>query len=332
MPLPTSASVISSGLAGYPAVFYDRVALDTLESNLFFYPACELKPMPNMSGTAMQIFDYTAMTALTTTATEGTPGSGETLTQNVATINLANYVDYITYSNKVKLTAISNELAEGTALLAYRGALSVDTVISTAVDAQANTNSGLDDQDVANGQYLTAAQVRAAVWVMRSKNIKTKPNGLYYGITHSLTAYDLINDSTAAGFTDLQKYSDELAPYNPALTGIHPNGLIGNVGGCEFWESNSVPVESNWQSTSHNAYHSYIFGKNAFIASTLLYTDLGQRNFAVTTQNYPAGSNSLDPGGLITAASAYNFFFGCVAAPQNPVDRFRRIRSESSIG
>lgn len=93
MALPTAASVVSSGLAGYPTVFYDRIALDTLTSNLWFYPACDLKVMPDMSGVAMQIFDYTAPGANTTPATEGTPGAGQALTQNTGTINLSNYVN-----------------------------------------------------------------------------------------------------------------------------------------------------------------------------------------------------------------------------------------------
>jgi N4-gp56 family major capsid protein len=332
MPLPTSASVISSGLSAYASVYYDRIAIDTLDSNLRFYPGMESKHMPDMSGTAMQIFNSTALLANTNPATEGSPGGGDTLQQNVATINLANYVDYITYSNKVKLTAVSNEIAMGGALLAYRGALSVDTVISTAVDTQANSNAAVDDIEVANGAYLTAAIIRQAVWTLRSRNVHPKWNGLYYGISHSLTSYDVINDATAAGFTDLQVYSDLTAPYNAALAGIRTDGFIGNIGGCEFFESNAVPTEANWQSTGHTAYHTYLFGLNAFIVSSLGKTDLAQRNFQIITSNYPSGSNSLDPGGLIYAASAYNFFFGCVAAPNNGDDRFRRIRSESSIG
>lgn len=332
MALPTAASVVSSGLAGYPTVYYDRVALDTLVSNLWFYPACDLKTMPDMSGVAMQIFDYTAMTANTTAATEGTPGPGQALTQNTGTINLSNYVDYVSFSNKVKLTAISNVVAEGAALLAYRGALSVDTVISTAVDVQANGAASVDDIEVNDGSYLTAAIARRAVWGLRSKNVKPKANGLFFGITHSLTAYDLVNDSTAAGFTDLQKYSESLASSNPALVGIK-GSRIGNVGGAEFYESNAVPTETNWQSSAHNAYHTYVFGHQAFIASSLGKTDLNQKNFSVKVQNFPMGSNSLDPGGLIAAAAAYNFFFGVVAAPTpSNTDRFRRIRSESSIG
>jgi N4-gp56 family major capsid protein len=332
MSMPTAASVVSSGLGGYPTVYYDRVALDTLQSNLFMYPACDLKTMPDMSGVAMQIFDYTKMSANTTAATEGTPTTGQTLSQNTATINLSNYVDYISYSNKVKLTAISNVVAEGSALLAYRGALSVDTVISTAVDVQANGNASVDDIEVGDGSYLTASIARKAVWQLRSKDVKPKSNGLYFGITHSLTAYDIINDSTAAGFTDLQKFNTSLATENPALVGIKGQ-RVGVVGGVEFYESNAVPTETNWQSSTHIAYHTYVFGHQAFIASSLGKTNLGQKNFSVQTQNFPPGSNSLDPGGLIAAASAYNFFFGVSAAPTpSNTDRFRRIRSESSIG
>src|SRR5580704_3426461 len=172
MALPTAASVISSGLAGYPTVYYDRVALDTLQSNLFMYPACDLKVMPDMSGVAMQIYDYTAFGANTTPVTEGTPGSGQALTQNTATINLANYADYISISNKVKLTAISDVVAQGAKLLAFRGAISVDTVISTAVDTQANSNASVDDIEVADGSYLTASIARRAVWSLRSKNVQ----------------------------------------------------------------------------------------------------------------------------------------------------------------
>lgn len=331
MALPTVASVVSSGLAAYPTVYYDRIALDTLYSNLFFYQACDLKIMPDMSGVAMQIFDYSKMSANTTPATEGTPGSGQALTQNTATINLSNYVDYISYSNKVKLTAISDTVTEGNALLAYRGALSVDNVTSTAFDVAANSTT-LDRIDVNDGTYMTASLARKAYWQLRSYDAKPKANGLMFGIIHSLSAYDLVNDSTAAGFTDLQKYNSSLAPGNPALVGIK-EAYIGNVGGVGYYESNAVPTETNWQSTSHIAYHNYVIAHQGMMASSLGKTNLNQKNFTVKTQNFPMGSNSLDPGGLIAAASAYNFFYGVVIPPtHSSSDKFRRIRVESSIG
>ena len=333
MSLPTVSSVVSGGLAGYPTVYYDRVALDTLQSNLFAYQACDLKPMPDRSGVAMQIFGYTKFGANTTAVTEGQPDlAGQALTQQIGTISLANYADYVSYSNKVVLTAISNTVAEGSALLAYRGALSVDTVIFNAIDAKANAAASVDDIEITDGTYMTAAVARRAVWGLRSKDVKPKDNGLMFGIIHSLSAYDLVNDATASGMADLMKYSASLAPSNPALVGIK-GAFIGNVGGCDWYESNAVPSEVSWQSSAHTAYHAYVFGKQAFIASSLGKTELGDKNFSVKTVNFPMGSNSLDPAGLIAAANVYNFFFGCVASPTpSNTDRFRRIRVESSIG
>ena len=331
MSMPTAASVVSSGLAGYPTVYYDRVALNTLQSNLHMYQACNLKIMPEKSGVALQGWDYTKMSANTTAVTEGTPTTGQTLTQNTYTINLSNYADFVSISNKVKLTALSSVVEDGAKLLAYRGALSVDNVISTAVDVAANATTA-DRIDINDGSYLTAAISRKAVWQLRANDVKPHTSGLFYGIVHSLAAYDVINDSTAAGYTDLQKFSAELASANPALIGIKGD-FVGNVGGVAYYESNAVPTEANWQSSGHTAYHTYVFGDESFIASSLGKTELGQKNFSVVVREFPMGTQSLDMAGLIAQGAIYNFFFGVVVAPQhNSSDKFRRIRSESSIG
>jgi N4-gp56 family major capsid protein len=327
MPLASAASVTSS-VASYPTVYYDRVALDTLRSNLFLYPACEQKQMPDKSGVAMQIFDYSALAANTTAATEGAPSTGVSLTQNVRTINLSQYVDYVSFSDKVVLTGISDIVAEGAAELAYRGALSVDTVISTAVDTAANSDSATRIE-INDGSFVTAAIARKAAWGLRKLNIKVKPNGLYFGVIPSGMAFDLVNDNSAGGALDLQKYADSLATENPALVGIKQN-RIGNIGGIEWYESNALPTETNWQSSANNGYHAYVFGLNAFIASSLGKTQLGQKNFSVKVSKFDQPM-ALDPANVIAAAASYNFFFG-VSKRTGSTNGFRRIRGESSLG
>jgi N4-gp56 family major capsid protein len=328
MALPT-ASVVSSGLAGYPTIFYDRVGLRTLQSNLFFYPACNLRTMPDRSGVALQLFSYTAMAANVTPVTEGTPGSGQALTQNIGTINLANYADYISLSSKVKLTAISPQTEDAAQLIAYRGALSIDTVIQTAVTTQAATNTAVDE--IAAATFI-ASVARHGVWSLRGKNVKPyRDTGVFFGITHPLTAFDLVNDATSAGFTDLQKFSDRLASDNPALAGIK-GAYIGNVGGADFWESAACTITAAG-SPAVNTYNSYIFGDEAIMASSLGKTDLGDKNFSVKVMEFPMGSNSLDPCGLIAGAAAYSAWFGCVTAPvPTNSDKFRVIQTGSSIG
>ncbi len=329
--LPASASVVSSGLAAYPTVYYDRVAVPELHARLFFYPAIEKKPMPDRSGVALQFFGYTAFGANTTPATEGTPGSGQALTQTTGTINLSNYVDYISISNKAEQTALTDVLAEGSKLLAFRGAITVDTVINTVVDIEANGDS-TTLINVADGSYMSRAISSKASSLIMSVNGLPKENGVMYGVAHPLVTFDLINDSATAGSNDLQKYADSLAPKNPALAGIPASSRIGVIGGVEWYQSTNVATQTHWQSSAHTAYFAYVFGKDAVFGASLGDTDASkERNFGIFVNRYAPGSISSDPGGQIVAAAAYNFFFGC-ATRNGTVNTFIRIGVESSIG
>jgi N4-gp56 family major capsid protein len=237
-------------------------------------------------------------------------------------------VDYITYSDKVILTGISPVVAEGSELLGYRGALTVDTVISTAVDAAA-TADATTKIDIAHASFMTAAIARKAAMQLRSVDGKPRESGLFEGVIYSLMAFDLINDSAAGGFIDLMKYTDGNA--KQLQTGVDPaSQRVAVVGGVRFTESNSLPVVAAFASTGVNGYRAYIFAKNAFFCASLGKTKVGSKNFSVMQKSYD-GTNSLDPAGQIAAASVYSFYFGISKRPQG-VNVFRRITSESSIG
>lgn len=327
---PTSASVNTS-VANYPTVYYDRVGVEWFRNNLHLYECLETRPMPQKAGVAMQIYGFNKLAANTTAATDGTPQTaGVALTASTATITLSQYIDYVTYSDKLILTGISQIVEEGSQQLGYRAALSVDTVISSTIDTQAGTDTATQI-NVAHSSYMTTSIARKAVMQLRSLDVKPKANGKYRGVISALLAFDLINDSNAGGWQDIFRY------INPQVLveGVKPSTeLVGVVGGAEWYESNSLPVISGFASTGVNGYRAYLFGKDAFIAASLL-KDVGAmgNNFSVQTKTYD-GTNSLDPAGQIRAASVYNFYFGLSHRPQagSTGDAFRRITSESSIG
>jgi N4-gp56 family major capsid protein len=326
MALPTVASVTSS-IGSYPTVYYDRVAVTALRNNLHLYDCIESKQMPDKSGVVMQIFGYTKLAANTTPATDGTPqAAGVAITASTGTITLSQFVDYISYSDKVILTGISPVVAEGSALLGYRGALTVDTVISTAVDAIAAADA-TTRIDVAHLSFMSASIGRKAAMLLRSVDVRPKSNGLFMGVISALLAFDFLNDTAAGGFQDAFRYID------PKLlqTGVEPTKQrIAVLAGVEWYESNSLPVVANFASTGVNGYRAYVFGQDAFFQASLGQTQLGQANFSVETKTFN-GTNSLDPAGVIRAASVYNFFYGIAKRPQS-VNAFRRITAESSIG
>lgn len=331
MALPTAASVVSSGLASYPSVYFDRTAVDALQSNLAAYGAVEQKTMPDRSGVVMQLFDHTKMGSNTTPVTEGTPFAGQSVSQNTRQITLNQYADYISISDKVDKTQLIDQGKANSELLGYRGALAVDNLTIAVLDTAANGDSAVR-MDIASGTYLTAAKVRQAVFSLRSTDTPPKANGLYYGFTHSLAAFDLMNDSSAGGFQDLWKYTNaakaSMASGSPANHNGSPN-LIATIGGAEIYESNNVPQYSAWASGTHVAFATYVVGKNAIFGASLGKTALGQKNFGVEYRRYDQG-NSLDPAALIRAAVVYNFFYGAAVRPGS-TNGFRRIRCESSL-
>jgi N4-gp56 family major capsid protein len=331
--LPTAASVVSSGLSAYPSVYFDRVAVDTIQSNLALYNVLDQKILPEKSGVVIQIFDHSKMSANTTAVTEGTPpGSGQTVSQNTRQITATQYADYISLSDKVEKTMLIDQGAAASKLLAYRGALSVDNLIAAVLDTQANGSSAAR-QDEASGVFLTAAKVRKAVATLRSNDIKPKSNGLFMGVTHSLTAFDLVNDSSAGGLQDIWKYTNAMKADaqtgRPANHDGRPNP-VATIGGCELFESNVVTSYASWASGSHTAYATYIVGADAVFGTSIGKTALGQNNFGVEYKKFPMGSNSLDPAGLIASAVVYNFFFGAAVRPGS-INGFVRVRCESSL-
>lgn len=330
MSLATVASVVTSGLNSYPTIYFEKLGLDVLESNLFLYQATEQRPIPAHSGNVMQLYDFSPMTANTTPATEGTPGSGQALTDNIRSLTLDQFVDYISVSDKADKMHLIDLLAVASTQLGYRGALSVDTVISTAVDTAANSDPNARI-DVHDGSYMTGAISRKAASQLRAKNVKPKANGLFFGVCHPLVSFDIQNDTGTNSVGDLQKYSETLASKNPALVGVNRSAFVAQIGGIEWYESAALPTEASWESSTHIGYHNYVFGLNSFISSSLGNNQLGRKNFAVGAKRFKPGDNSIDPAGLIGSAAYYNFMFGVVKRTGS-VAGFRRVRVESSIG
>jgi N4-gp56 family major capsid protein len=311
-------------------LYWEKTGLDTLFANLFLYNAIEKKTMPNRSGLVMRLWDFSAMSANTTPATEGTPASGQALTDNTRDLTLSQFVDYISVSDITDKAHIVDMMGIASEQLGYRGALTVDTVISTAVDVAANADSNARIE-VNDGSYMTGKISRQAAAQLRNAKIKPKANGLYFGVCSPLVSFDLQTDTNTNSVGDLQKYSESLASNNPALVGVRKNAFVAQIGGVEWFESAALPSETNWQSTTHNAYHNYVFGLNAFIGASLGNTALGQKNFAVGAKRFKAGDNVFDIGGQIALAAYYNFLFGVVKRTGSTAG-YRRIRVESSIG
>jgi N4-gp56 family major capsid protein len=331
MALPTAASVITSGLAQQPSVYFNKMAISTLFSKLFGFQSTEQRPMPNQAGVVNQVFQVEPLAALTTAGAEGDlNGNGQALTETTKQITISNFSDFITISKVAQDTHIVEPLTEATKALAYRGALGIDNIVTTAYDSAANSSSSAR-LDIATGNYVTSAVSSQAASQLENNNVSPKESGYFMGLLHTNHKYDLVNSNASAGGTaDLMKYTEGLAAKNPLLVGINPNGHLGVIGGVDWYVSAALPSEAGWQSGTHTAYHSYVVGFEAMIASSLGQArGFNQKNFQVFTRKYAPGDSSSDPAGRIAAAAAINYYLGVATAPGS-TPRFVRIRAEGS--
>lgn len=146
--------------------------------------------------------------------------------------------------------------------MAYRGALTVDTVIKASVlsaggSAQIGGTATTRTSMKRNGSFdLDVAEIREAVRKLRTATVPTFGNGLYVGIVHPNSEYDLQSDSD---WTDIVKYTTE--GINRAY-----QGKIGSVFGSDFYVTTQAAIIANGASggASADVAQTYIFGEEYY--------------------------------------------------------------------
>jgi N4-gp56 family major capsid protein len=155
-------------------------------------------------------------------------------------------------SDAIELKAIDPIVESAQDLLAYRAALSIDTLIRNQIHGNVTTQyAGGAVSELAVTAVVSAADVRKAVKTL--KTVGTKPfDADFRGLVHTATAYDLMSDTAVGGFLDVNKYTDKM----PML-----KGEIGKLWGVRFMESPNVQTGVN--SVPVPTYRNYIVGKGA---------------------------------------------------------------------
>lgn len=327
------ASIVSSNLAGYPSIYFDKQAIESLHADLCFWNAATNKTVPRNSGRVIQLHSYGVYAANTTPASEGVPPAPLSINNPISTLTLAEYSDYATFSRNVELTALADLMSETAIEMGYRSQLSIDKIISTTADTYA-TATAATQIDLGIGVYVSAETVRQAAASLNNVNAMKFKNGRFYAVVSPLVAYDIINDPSSAGAADLTKYT--AANANQNLAG-NPNNYVTTVGGVELYSSTAVPTYSNYSSGGTLGQGSFFFGRDALIQSDLLLdsdqaTRKDQRSaFNVTVKNFLDTPQSTDPTGMIAASAGYYFQYGVTANRPDATPTFRRVRSQTSI-
>lgn len=314
---PASNTTLTPSLTHLATVYYNRKALDQLTQMFMFREGTEPDVMPLRSGKTMQWYRYSLFGANTTPASEGTVGTGLTLTTTTVSATVSEYADYLTGSTLLEETAIDPIKENAAEQLGYRGGLTVDTITRTEFDSNAASV-----QLATLGATLSANDLRRSVMLLKGINVRPKMGQDFIGIIHPYVLYDLMSDNTAGGFIDVMKYA------NPDSM---VNGEAGKMAGVRLLQSTNVGTTGTAPQVK---YYVYVIGKGAVGAVDLSgagpskVMDPQKQTFKVNV--IQGGPQIADPAGMIGFAVSYRFVY--VAQTLDSTNyRYRIILGDSSI-
>jgi N4-gp56 family major capsid protein len=244
----------SSNLNSAVATYYDKQFLDWLKADLFFDQMAQKKKLPKNSGTVVQFQRYDVFAANTSALTEATVPSGLAMTSTTITATPLQYGDYIALSDRIMVEAIDPIIENAQELLAYRAALSMDTIIrNTLHNAVTNQFAAAAANEAATSAVMTASELRIAVRTLKSAKVKPFAGGEFKAIIDPHQSYDLMSETNVGGFLDVTKYTSS----DGAL-----RGEIGKLWGVRIMESPNI--QNGTGSGSVTTYRAFVFGQGAY--------------------------------------------------------------------
>ncbi len=305
-PVPVTNRSTSSNLAHLASVFYRKTGLSKLYKKFHFDKACQRDMLPKASGRTVQFYRYGQLSAATSAKSpEGGVGTSQGTSSRTLSATVAQFTNFISTSDILVDTAIDPIVQSNAEILSYQGGLSVDTITRTVIDAE----SGSTDTTPLD-TYLTAADFRAMSARLQGVDVEPMEDGWFLALAHPYVLYDLVNDPSAGGYTDI--YKRNLAK-DTAIVKPEDRGLFAYIGQCKIMASTNVLLTSG----SPNKWRVYVFGADGVGCVDLegrgpnRITDPKRQRFNIKVIN-PQGPSIYDPEGVIGGVVSYNFVFTTV--------------------
>lgn len=255
-----NSTTLSNNLHSY----YQKMLLETAEKELKFRQFGNDKLMQKGMGTDYKILRYGNIAASTTALTEGVVPPATTVDTNRYTCTAAEYGQHLQITQWVNMIAIDPVLESVVDRLSYTAAQSVDKIIRDHLVSNATTNlqyvgtGNTTDDNVSATETFVLQDVVKAVRILKGTDAPALKGGEYAWLIHSYISQDIMLDTSAGGFQDLNKYVSGLAE-KPL------NGEIGKGYGARIVESNNVSSAAN--ASTVNVYRTFVFAKDPFVVT-----------------------------------------------------------------
>lgn len=199
---------------------------------------------------------------------EGVPTTAQSFTTTNVTGSTAQYDAAVSVSDIVAYTAFGDIMKAVMERLAYNAGLSIDTVIRNIVQTAGTTQAATG---VAAAAYtsipstgvLSITEVKKAVRTLNRGDAMEQADGMFTGVSHPDSLYDLMSDTTTGGWIDANKYTEPNAEKLMA-------GEVGKIHGTKWLKtSNGGTLASSGVTATATLQISSLFASEAFGVTNL---------------------------------------------------------------
>lgn len=275
--------------------YYDRNLLERAKQNQVFFAGGQIRSIGKNAGNQVSYRRFEALSLTTTALTEGVTPAGVAADVTEITGTVAQYGNFINYSDQIDLMGIDPFVTEMTDVLGQNGGESIDAIIRaelvTGTSVQYATGSSRGAQAASN--VITTTLIRKAVRNLGRNNARpfrgqkgdNGQGGFYMGVIHPSAWYDLTGENTVQ---NVVTYSDPSKFYTwefKELLGV-------------FWIVTTLaPVFTGEGSGGADVYGTLIFGANAYGVTNIGGT--GKMETKIKPLGSAGSSDPLDQRGSI---------------------------------
>lgn len=274
MALITGTSQVAVNIQNY----YDRNLLERAVPSLIHGKYCQIRPLPQNSGTRINFRRYNSLAANTTKLQEGVTPTGKQASTTDIYATVSQYGDFIIYTDWLTMTSLDPSLLEFTDILGEQMGLTSDTLdrdmmvtgttvrLANAVSARTDIVTTVSTTDIKSVirmlELANTAKISKAIQAGAKIATVSVPKG-FRAITHTSMRQDY---EALAGFTKAQDYASqqnvpetEIGTYGNVRVETTTNAKIWADGGGALGATGLVSTSDS----QVDVYSTLIFGKNA---------------------------------------------------------------------
>jgi N4-gp56 family major capsid protein len=239
-------------------LYYEKKLLSTLEPRLVLMPLGKKQRLPKGNGKQVKWLRYSAIAGSTSPLTEGTPPAEISFSASNVTANVVQYGQFAKVSDLLSDTAIDPVLENLSERFGIAASKTIEELIVSELAnncANQNVNNRANFAAIQAGDLISHKELIESMIRQKADFIGPHESGQYVVVLHPRAEYDLMVDSQAGSWLDIQKGVDN----KPLL-----NGEVARMYGMKFLVSDKMLTSVGTGAGGIDVVQSFVIGEEAF--------------------------------------------------------------------